>query len=96
MSMHSFIRFEPRPGKADEFREELLRVNGPSRAEPGCIRLDVFEALHEPITFAIHSEWVDEAAFELHATLPHTVEFLRAAEKLLTHPVQGLRTRQIR
>jgi quinol monooxygenase YgiN len=94
--MHSFIRFEPRAGKADEFREELLKVNGPSRAEPGCIRIDVFESLREPITFAIHSEWMDEAAFDLHATLPHTVEFLRTAEKLLTHPVQGLRTRQIR
>jgi quinol monooxygenase YgiN len=45
--------------------------------------------------FAIHSEWVDEAAFELHAKLPHTVRFLQAAEKLLAHPVQGLRTRHI-
>ena len=32
--------------------------------------------------FAIHSEWVDEASFELHATLPHTVRFLAAAETL--------------
>jgi quinol monooxygenase YgiN len=93
--MHSFIRFEPKPGKADEFREELLKVNGPSRSEPGCIALDVFESLREPITFAIHSVWVDEAAFELHATLPHTLRFLEIAETLLTHPVQGLRTRQI-
>jgi hypothetical protein len=31
----------------------------------------------------------------LHATLPHTVRFLAAAEKLLSHPVQGLRLRQI-
>jgi quinol monooxygenase YgiN len=38
---------------------------------------------------------VDEAAFELHAQLPHTVRFLAAAEKLLPHPVQGLRTREI-
>jgi len=46
-------------------------------------------------SFAIHSVWVDEAAFELHAQLPHTVRFLGSAEKLLTHPVQGLRLRQI-
>jgi quinol monooxygenase YgiN len=45
--------------------------------------------------FAVYSEWVDEASFELHATLPHTVRFLAAAEKLLTHPVQGLRLRHI-
>jgi quinol monooxygenase YgiN len=95
MSVHVFIRFEPRPGKADAFREELLRVNGPSRQEPGCLALNVFESLREPRTFAIHSEWVDEAAFELHAQLPHTVRFLQAAEGLLTHPVQGLRTQWI-
>jgi quinol monooxygenase YgiN len=80
---------------AERFREELLRVNGPSRVEAGCIKLEVFESLREPATFAVHSEWVDEAAFELHAELPHTVRFLQAAEELLTHPILGQRTRQI-
>jgi len=77
------------------FREELLRVNGPSREEPGCIRIDVFESVREPVEFAIYSEWVDEAAFDLHAALPHTVAFIAAGEKLLTHPIKGLRLRQI-
>jgi quinol monooxygenase YgiN len=95
LSFHCIIRFEPQPGKEAAFRDELLRVNGPSRAEPGCLSIDVFESLREPIVFAIHSEWVDEASFELHATLPHTVRFLAAAETLLPHPVQGLRLRQI-
>jgi quinol monooxygenase YgiN len=47
------------------------------------------------VSFEVHSEWVDEAAFDLHAELPHTVRFLEAAEGLLTHPVLGLRTQQI-
>jgi quinol monooxygenase YgiN len=95
LSVHVIIRFEPRPGEEAAFREELLRVNKPSRAEMGCLRIDVFESLREPLLFAVHSEWADEAAFELHATLPHTVQFLAAAGALLTHPVQGLRLRQI-
>ena len=78
-----------------EFREQLLRVIEPSRAETGCLAIHVFESLGEPSVFAIHSEWVDEAAFDLHAQLPHTVRFLCAAEGLLTHPVQGLRSREI-
>jgi len=41
------------------------------------------------------AEWVDEAAFELHASLPHTTQFVAAAGELLTHPIQGLRLRQI-
>jgi quinol monooxygenase YgiN len=78
-----------------EFRAELLRVVDPTRAEIGCLGIHVFESLCEPFEFAIHSEWVDEAAFDLHVQLPHTVRFLGAAEDLLTHPVQGLRSREI-
>jgi quinol monooxygenase YgiN len=78
-----------------EFREEVMRVVELTRAETGCLAIRLFEALREPFVFAIHSEWADEAAFERHAQLPHTVRFLGAAEKLLTHPVQGLRTREI-
>ena len=95
MPMHFIVRFEPKPGNAERFLAELQRVVQPSRAEPGCLGIQVFESLEEPRLFAIHSLWVDEAAFELHAALPHTVEFLKAAEELLTHSVAGLRTREI-
>ncbi len=95
MSVHFLVRFEPQSGKALEFRAELLRVLDPTRAEIGCLAIHVFESLRGPIGFAIHSEWVDEAAFELHARLPHTVRFLEAAKSLLAHPVEGLRSREI-
>lgn len=95
MSIHTFVRFEPRPGKEQEFREELVRVVEHTRSETGCRAIHAFEALREPFIFAIHSEWADEAAFDHHAQLPHTLRFLGAAEKLLTHAVQGLRSRQI-
>jgi quinol monooxygenase YgiN len=95
VSVHVIVRFEPLPGKGTAFREELLRVVEASRAEMGCLSIHAFESLREPAVFAIHSEWADEAAFELHATLPHTVRFLEAAETLLTHSVQALRLRHI-
>ena len=78
-----------------EFRGELLRVVDPTRAEIGCLAIHAFESLREPFVFAIHSEWADESAFELHAQLPHTVRFLEAAKKCLTHPVHGLRLLEI-
>jgi quinol monooxygenase YgiN len=95
LSVHFIVRFEPQPGNEAEFRQEMLRNVEPTRAEIGCVAIRLFESLREPFVFAIHSEWVDEAAFDLHAELPHTVRFLKAAEKLLTHPVQGLRTHEI-
>ena len=95
MAFHFIVRFEPLPGKAEEFREELLRVLPPTRAEPGCLAIRAFESVRDPRVFAIHSEWVDEGAFELHSTLPHTAAFVEAAGRLLTHSIEGLRTREI-
>jgi quinol monooxygenase YgiN len=95
LSVHFIVRFEPQPGKGADFREELLKVASPSKAEQGCLSFHAFESLREPLKFAIHSEWVDEAAFELHAQLPHTVRFVAAAKDLLTHPIEGLRSREI-
>lgn len=92
--MHFFVRFEPLPGKENAFREELLRVMEACRAEAGCVAIQAYESLRQPCEFAIHSEWVDEAAFDFHAQLPHTIQFVQAAEKLLNHPVHGLRTRE--
>jgi quinol monooxygenase YgiN len=95
LSIDFIVRFEPLLGKEKEFRQELLRVVEPTRAEPGCVAIRVLESLREPSVFAIHSEWVDEEAFELHARMPHTVRFLQAAGELLTHAVEGLRSRGI-
>jgi len=78
-----------------EFRGELLRVVEPTRAESGCRAIRVFESIRQPLVFAIHSEWEDEAAFDRHAQLPHTLRFVAAAERLLGQPVQGLRSREI-
>jgi len=66
-----------------------------TRAEAGCISIRLFVTVREPAVFFIHSEWVDEAAFDLHLQLPHTVRFTNRAEELLGKPIQGLRTRQI-
>jgi len=88
------VRFEPLPGKEEAFRKELAQVCQHSRAEPGCLNLEVFESLREPRTFAIHSEWVDEAVYDRHVKLPHTRRFVLAAAKLLGHSIQGLRLRR--
>lgn len=95
MAFYFIVPFHAQPGSQTEFRDELLRVVPPSRAEPGCLSIRAFESLREPAEFAIHSEWIDEAAFEQHSQMPHTARFVEAAERLLTHPIQGLRSREI-
>jgi quinol monooxygenase YgiN len=95
LSLHTFVRFEPQPGKEQQLREELKLLLEPTRAEPGCIRIHLYEALRQPLVFYIHSEWVDEAAFDAHPKLPHMVRFLGLAGELTTHPVKGIRTKQV-
>lgn len=73
----------------------MQRVLEPTRGEPGCIRINLYEATRGPAVFYLHSEWVDEAAFEEHARLPHTLDFLSVLDELITHPLQALRTKQI-
>ena len=95
MQLHTFVRFEPVPGKEDRLREELRLLLSPTRAEPGCIRIHLYEALTAPLVFYIHSEWVDERAFDAHRELPHMTRFLGLVGELSTHPVKGIRTKQI-
>jgi quinol monooxygenase YgiN len=64
LTVHFITRFEPPSGREAELREELLKVVGPTRAESGCLSMRVFESLREARVFAVHSEWVDEAAFD--------------------------------
>jgi quinol monooxygenase YgiN len=92
---HFLVHFEPRPGMGAAFRAELLRVAEPTRAEAGCLSYHAFESVREPAAFAVHSVWVDEAAFEAHSRMAHTVRFVAAAEELSGRPVQGLRSREI-
>ena len=95
MPLHTFVRFEPLTGKGQQLRQELKLLLEPTRAEPGCIRIHLYEALRDRLVFYIHSEWVDEAVFDAHPKLPHMTRFLSLVSELVTHPVKGIRTKQI-
>ena len=93
--LYIFARFHARPGLESEVSEALLAVIGPTRQEPGCLGVHAFRSLPDPRLFYIHSRWRDEAAFELHAALPHTVRFLERVEPLIDHALDIARTRRI-
>src|SRR4029077_8800577 len=58
----------------------------PSREEPGCLSIHAFRSTRDPRLFYIHSRWTDEAAFESHAGMPHTVRFIERVTPLIDHP----------
>jgi len=95
MPLHTFVRFEPAPGKAQQLHDELLRVVTATRTEPGCLRIHLFRSIREPLAFVIHSEWIDEAAFDAHSQFPHMQLFLALVPELINHPIQAVCTLQI-
>jgi quinol monooxygenase YgiN len=95
MEMFLFARFHALPGKEAEVQRAILAVLEPSRAEPGCLDIQAFRSLRDPRLYYIHSRWRDEAAFEIHAALPHTVRFIETVAPLIDHPLDLVRTERI-
>jgi quinol monooxygenase YgiN len=95
VEMYFFARFHAHAGNEEGVSEALLDVLAPSQEEPGCLSIHAFRSIHDPRLFYIHSRWKDEAAFEIHARLPHTVRFIERVEPLIDHPLDLTRTKRL-
>ncbi len=91
MELFIFARFHARPGNESAVEEVLGNVLGPSREEVGCLSTHAFRSTRDLRLFYIHSHWTNEAAFENHASLPHTVRFIERVESLIDHPLDVTR-----
>ena len=92
MDQYVFVRLHAREGEEAGVEGALRDVTGPSREEPGCLSFHTFRSMRDRRLFFIHSRWVDEAAFQAHAELPHTVRFLKRVDALLDQPRDVTRT----
>ena len=95
MQLFVFVRLHAGDGQESRVWEELTRIVGPSRQEPGCISMGVFRSIRDPRLFYIHSVWADETAFDAHATMPHTAHFIEAVDRLLDQPREVTRTERM-
>jgi quinol monooxygenase YgiN len=59
------------------------------------VAIGAYRSTRDPRLFYIHSRWIDEAAFEAHAELPHTVRFLKRIQPLIDHPFEATRSTPI-
>lgn len=91
MELFIFARFHADPAHEASVEEALQEVVPPFRAEPGCIDIHAFRSIRDPQVFYIHSRWKDEAAFETHAAMPHTLRFVECVGPLLDHAVRAER-----
>ena len=95
MALYIFGRFHARPGHEETVKEAMLEVLAHTRGEPGCLSIDDYRSIRDRRLFYVHSVFEDEAAFELHAALPHTVRFLERVQPLIDHPLDVSRTERI-
>ncbi|MFZ0704445.1 MAG: putative quinol monooxygenase [Candidatus Korobacteraceae bacterium] len=91
--LYIFARFRAKPGNQDAVAAALREIVPPTRAEAGCLGLNTFRATRDPQLFYLHSQWVDEAAFDYHASLPHTVKFIETVKPLIDHEFDLARTK---
>ncbi len=95
MGLHIFARFHARFGYEEAIASAIKDVLEPTRKESGCLSIHAFRAIRDPQLFYIHSRWINEEAFEVHATLPHTLRFVERVEPLIDHPLDVTRSELI-
>jgi quinol monooxygenase YgiN len=93
MELHTFIRFHAREGKEEAVAQVVRNAAGDVRGEEGRVFIQYHRSTRNPRHFYIHSCWKDEAAFEVHAVLPHTIRFLDRILPLVDHELDLTRTR---
>jgi quinol monooxygenase YgiN len=86
-------RFLAKEGCEEALAEAIRKAWGPARDEPGCVSIFWYRATKNTRLFFVHSVWADEAAFDIHADLPHTEEFIETALTLIDHPLDVTRLR---
>jgi quinol monooxygenase YgiN len=95
MELYIFARFHARDGHEAHVAAAIRDVVTASREEPGCRAIGGYRSTRDPLLFHIHSRWVDEASFDHHAMLPHTVRFLERVTPLIDHPLEVTRSRPL-
>jgi len=91
LELFIFARFHAREGQAGAVAAALRDVVSPTLEELGCLAIEAYRSTRDPLLFYIHSRWIDEAAFETHAGLPHTVRFLERVQPLIGHALDVTR-----
>ena len=95
MEQFVFVKLHAREGDEKAVEQALRDVMDPSREEPGCLDFHLFRSMRDPRLFFIHSRWRDEAAFQKHAELEHTIHFLKIVDALVDQPREVSRTQMI-
>lgn len=86
MPIRVIARVRAARGRESTVEVALRGLLAPTRAEPGCVRYELFQNVEAPGDFIVDEEWRDEAAHALHMRSEHVARMLAEAGSYLAGP----------
>lgn len=81
--LHLVAIIDAQPEAAAAVEDALRRLLEPTRAEPGCIRYELFVDRERPQRFYMQETWADDQALAAHLTSLPIAAFRRQTDGLL-------------
>ena len=70
-ALHVVARHFAKPESVEPLRELLVSLVEPTRAEPGCLKYELFQNIDDPTDFTFVETFAGDAAFAAHAAAPY-------------------------
>ena len=84
--VHVIARHFARPETIDDVRNILLELIGPSRAEPGCLKYELFQNEDAAADFTFVETFASDAALKAHAAAPYIANLGPRLAPLVARP----------
>ncbi|MFJ7313112.1 putative quinol monooxygenase [Pseudomonas sp. NPDC098747] len=91
----SIAVLKAKAGQEQALKEGLLALVEPTRAEPGNLDYVLFELRDERGTFYMREAFKDQAALDVHFSMPYFKCFAAKADDLLEEPLQLIFLEQV-
>jgi quinol monooxygenase YgiN len=69
--LHAVTLIRGIEGKEEELKQHLVSLAAPTRAEPGCVRYDLYRSPERANHFMRYEIWTGPEALEAHKATPH-------------------------
>lgn len=87
MSVTVFASVSALPGQEQAVEDALRAMLPTTRAEPGCLRYDLYRDLKDSTTFHLIEAYTDQAALQAHASSAHFLALRDKLTSLLAKPL---------
>ena len=86
-SLTVIARFQAKPGKEEQFKQDLMAMVAPSRQDEGSIDYDVLQSNDDPSIFFTYENWTGKPALDQHMQTPHFKDFAEKSKETLAQPM---------